>query len=234
MCGYSVYYRKRLLDIGNGRMEAFKNKSRYIIKTNIREENIIEIGELNFFAASEKKEEVFYKVDMASGFCECKAGSNYGPCKHKAAISKFFSISEFSVLPKFDQNIRGLYHYIAEGVVCANSWYRELNKPEHETNVHEFVEARSNDINNLSNILHVTNNAEDPTEAQDIDNLSSSNNSDEEASDGNLEEFVKTIDLFKQKIVTTHNKTLGKGVSQKNCKNFRNKVEQPLKNHYSV
>ena len=96
----SVYYRKRLLDIGYGRMEAFKNKSRYIIKTNIREENIIKIGELEFFVASEKKEEVFYKVDMASGFCECKAGSNYGPCKHKAAISKFFNISEFSVLPK--------------------------------------------------------------------------------------------------------------------------------------
>ena len=44
----SIYYRKRLLDIGNGRMGAFTNsKSRYVLKNNskITEEDIIDFGE---------------------------------------------------------------------------------------------------------------------------------------------------------------------------------------------
>ena len=40
---------------------------------------------------------MFYQVDMVSGFCECKAGTNFGSYKHKDAISKFLKIAEFSV-----------------------------------------------------------------------------------------------------------------------------------------
>ena len=44
----STYYKKRLLDIGNGRMGAFINsKSRYLLKKNnkIKEDDIIDAGE---------------------------------------------------------------------------------------------------------------------------------------------------------------------------------------------
>ena len=80
----------------------------------------------------------------------CKAGNNCSPCKHKAAISQIYNISEFGVLPESDQNIRGLDHYIADGVVCANSGYTDLNKPEHETDVNNFVETRTYKIVTLA------------------------------------------------------------------------------------
>ena len=69
----SVYYKKRLLDVGNGRMGAFRNtKSGYILKkeNTITENHIVELGELKFLVASETNPEIFYHVDMASGFCE--------------------------------------------------------------------------------------------------------------------------------------------------------------------
>ena len=34
-----------------------------------------------------------------------------------------------------DNDIIGLYHYIAEGIVCNDSWYRELEKPHQLTDV---------------------------------------------------------------------------------------------------
>ena len=108
----SVYYKKRLLDIGNGRMGAFRNsKSRYLLKkeTKIRRDQIIDMGEFKFLVESEKNSETFYHVDMKSGLCECKAGENCGPCKHKDAITKFYNIAEFSALPNTDVNMRALY-----------------------------------------------------------------------------------------------------------------------------
>ena len=80
---------------------------------------------------------------MVSGLCECKAGLNCGPCKHKDAIAKYHNISEFSVLPEFDKNIRALYHFIAHGTVCDDNWYRELTSPDTVTNIASFVESRT-------------------------------------------------------------------------------------------
>ena len=80
---------------------------------------------------------------MPSGFCECKAGSNCGPCKHKGSVSKYKILAEFNVLPESDVNIRALYHYIADGAVCTNSRYRDLNHPNKVLNVSKFVEDRT-------------------------------------------------------------------------------------------
>ena len=125
----SAYYKKRLLDVGNGRLGAFHNsKSRYILEKNItiREDQITEISDSKFIVTSEKDAQVFYQVDMISGLCDCQAGLNRGPCKHKDAIAKYFNIAEFSVLPESDINIRALYHFIAHGTVCDDTWYRDL------------------------------------------------------------------------------------------------------------
>ena len=76
----------------------------------IREDQITEISDSKFIVTSEKDAQVFYQVDMISGLCDCQAGLNRGPCKHKDAIAKYFNIAEFSVLPESDTNIRALYH----------------------------------------------------------------------------------------------------------------------------
>ena len=109
----SVYYKKRLLDVGIRRLGAFQNsKSRYILEKNItiREDQITEISDSKFIVTSEKDAQVCYQVDMISGLCDCQAGLNRGTCKHKDAIAKYFNIAEFSVLPvreAFQSKTRG-------------------------------------------------------------------------------------------------------------------------------
>ena len=150
---------------------------------------------------------------MRGGFCECKEGNNCGPCKHKAAI--IFLNSVFCVLSESDQNIRGLYHYIADGIVCANFWYRDLDKPEHETDVHNFVETRTNKIGDHGMNIGVTNIIENTSEIEVKEGQFSNHedSSDEDVKNDILDNFEKAMDLFKEKVVTSYNKTLGKGVN---------------------
>ena len=131
----------------------------------------------------------------------CKAGNNCGPCKHKAAISQIYNISEFCVLPESDQNIRGLDHYIADGVVCANSWYRDLNKPEHETDVNNFVETSTNKIGDLGMNIEVINTIENASEAEaEVGHYSNHEySSDEDENNDILDNFEIAMDLLKQK-----------------------------------
>ena len=231
----SVYYKKRLLDVGNGRMGAFRNtKSRYILKkeNQITENHIVELGELKFLVASEKNPDIFYHVDMASGFCECKAGHNCGPCKHKGAISKFKNYAEFSVLPESDSNIRALYHYIADGTVCSNSWYRDLNNPDVITNVEHFVETRT-DSHDIA--AAVSKHAEVPSSLEKEDGTHSeedvSGNESEEDDQNVLDEFVQAIDFFKEKVCHAYqSSSLKKGVKffTKKLRKFTKQTDNSL------
>ena len=45
-----------------------------------------------------------------------------------------------------DNNICGLYHYIAGGIVCNDAWYRYLEKPDQVTDVNTFVENRNSNV----------------------------------------------------------------------------------------
>ena len=159
-----------------------------------------------------RKKKTLFTLDMRGGFCECKEGNNCGPCKHKAAI--IFLNSVFCVLSESDQNIRGLYHYIADGIVCANFWYRDLDKPEHETDVHNFVETRTNKIGDHGMNIGVTNIGENTSEIEVEEGHFSNHeeSSDEDVKNDILDNFEKAMDLFKEKVVTSYNKTLGKGV----------------------
>ena len=214
----SVYYKKRLLDIGNGRMGAFTNtKSRYVSKKEnaITENHIVELGELKFLVASEKNPEIFYHVDMVSGFCECKAGSNCGPCKHKGAISKFKGYAEFSVLPYSDSKIRALYHYIADGTVCSNSWYRDLNTPDAITNVGQFVETRTeNDSNDILPTDSRNSFVPPMLDREDTPHSEEDEDEDEDDQDNVLNEFIESMDLFKAKVIDAYqSSSLKKGVN---------------------
>lgn len=204
----SVYYHKRLLDIGNGRFGAFKNtKSRYLLKeSTITAEKIFDIGEFNFIVESESSPDVFYHVNMRTGYCECKAGANCGPCKHKRAIATHRGIAEFSVLPEVDAKMRGLYHYIADATVCKNTWYRDLENPDVIENISEFVETRTeaNDIVSFPVNLDIIE-ENDGSDNESLDNESSDDDLD-------LENFVTAIDAFKNKVKLSYTKDLKKGV----------------------
>ena len=226
----SEYYKKRLLDIGNGRFDAIKNsKSRYVGKeSSITEDKISDIGESNFIVESESDENTSYYVNMITGYCECKAGKNCGPCKHKKAIAKYKGIAEFSVLPELDAKMRAMYHYIAQSTICKSSWYRDLENPDVIENVAEFVENRieSNELPETYNDTHSCENNEneqynDTHSCENNENEQSSSSISESDSDtsANLGKFVSAIDAFKNKVKSVYNKDLKKGV-----KHFTNRL----------
>ena len=226
----SVYYKKRLLDVGNGRMGAFVNsKSRYKVtnNSNITESDIIDIGENKFLVKSEQNEELFYQVDMLSGFCQCKAGSNCGPCKHKGAISRFKHIAEFNILPESDAKTRALYHYIADGTVCSDSWYRDLDNPTQITDAAVFVDDRANNIHTRQENDQVESNP--AVEIFDLNDESAPEPMEEDTVDEDdnndiLDHFTEVMDAFKDKIKNVYNSKLKKGV-----KFFTKKIQKMTK-----
>ena len=60
------------------------------------------------------------------------------------SIAKYFNIAEFSFLPVSDTNIKALYHFIAHGTVCDDTWYRDLEASHTVTNIAKFIENRMN------------------------------------------------------------------------------------------
>ena len=205
----SVYYKKRLLDIGNGRFGVFKNtKSRYLLKDNtIAADKIFHIGESHYIVESESSPDLFYHINMISGYCECKAGRNCGPCKHKKAVTKHYGVAEFCVLPELDTKMRAMYHYIAEAVVCKDSWYRDLERPEVIENVSEFVKSRTNNCDILPVPINSIRDKESESDPESIEQQSS-----DEDEDLALEDFVTAIDDFKNKIKLSYAKDWKKGV----------------------
>ena len=229
----SVYYKKRLNDIGNGRLGAFKNsKSKYILKNKnkIVEDDIFDLGELKFLVQSEKNKDTYYQVDMVSGFCECRAGVNCGPCKHKGAIAKFKNIAEFNILPESDPNMRALYHYIADGKICTNTWYRDLDKPNEITNVAVFVEERTSnatcptteEIPNDSEVERFADSDSDEF-VNEVTNNDTEDDDDDEK-EGTLSNFTAAVDALKTNILNLYNKNLKKGV-----KFFTKKIQKMAK-----
>ena len=48
-------------------------------------------------------------------------------------------MAEFAVVPDMSAQSRALYHYLGNGFVVADSWYRELDAPGEANGVSEFV-----------------------------------------------------------------------------------------------
>ena len=46
---------------------------------------------------------------------------------------------EFAVVPDMSAQSRALYHYLGNGFIVADCWYRELDAPGEASGVSEFV-----------------------------------------------------------------------------------------------
>ena len=160
----SEHFQNRLIDIGNGRFSAFGfSQSKYKLKeTTLKEHQVIETSPGHFSVDSQTKPDVCYAVNMVTGYCECLAGRQLGPCVHKSAITKYNNCAEFNVIPETDGKMRALYHYIGLGTWQDAAWYRSLKNPnmledieafinEHRQNHHEVP----NDQEEASNILEL-------------------------------------------------------------------------------
>ena len=56
-----------------------------------------------------------YSIDTALGTCSCKRGENGGPCKHQAAVVKYYHVSSLNFVPVDDQEMRHMLYKIATG-----------------------------------------------------------------------------------------------------------------------
>lgn len=125
ICDNSAIYVNKMIEVGNDRNNLKRAKSKYIgPKSNLTKEEVVDCGDGNFMVQSEKSEEVWYGLNMKSGFCDCPAGQNCAPCKHKNSVSTLYNIAEFSADPHNDPYQRALYHYIAMGFTLPDHMYR--------------------------------------------------------------------------------------------------------------
>ena len=92
---------------------------------------------------------------FSTGYCQCNSGMNRGPCKHKAAIQKHYSIAEFSCLPDSDGLARASWHYIANGSYENPEWYRQHDQPHNVPNVQDYVEDHRHQVD-LPNVISTT------------------------------------------------------------------------------
>ena len=81
ICDDSAYYKNKLINIGNNRDTVLKQaKSKYIGKeSTLREDQIVDLGEGRFMVQSEEHEDVWYLLDMQSGFASFRVWSKLCP-----------------------------------------------------------------------------------------------------------------------------------------------------------
>ena len=146
-------------------------------------------------------------IFFSSNECECPVARNKGPCKHKHAISQFFNVASFSVLPVYDANTRKIYHYIATGGRLDDHHYRGLQDTQ------EQVTCSTNDVDVASNQNEVDDSPDVATETLNLEenemnhsNISRDRNSDE---DDNFEmawsEYLEDLKKLKQKCESNPN-----------------------------
>ena len=119
----------------------------------IGKEDIYSINGGNYIVNEEEKngKEMFYRLNIYSGFCECGKGKNCGPCKHKNAVAHHFQVSGFCVLPETDPHMQEMWHYITFGKTLENHWYRRLHDgKETSIDVETFISERLENPSDIS------------------------------------------------------------------------------------
>ena len=97
----SVLYTRRCVDVGHNQ------KSKYLFKKTVLDPSqIIQLTSSEFLVPSESVEDTSYRVNIKKGTCECRQGSQKGPCKHKSLVAQEYKMKNFEILPRENQEIR--------------------------------------------------------------------------------------------------------------------------------
>ena len=136
---------------------------------------------------------------FSSGECECPVARNRGPCKHKHAISRFFNVASFSVLPVYDACTRSKYHFIATGSRLENHYYRGLMETQTQPNINDGV---TDEMNSNQNIESSSGTPAEEVNTDMNDDASNRYDNDDEENDIEAEwsEFLEDINKLKTNI----------------------------------
>ena len=219
------HYRRRLINLGNGLHHQFRQSKYKVSKTNLKKEQIQEVGDGVFAVQSLTDPEVWYTCNMYSGYCQCMGGRNCGPCVHKSGIALHFKVAMFNVLPSMDPRSRALYHLIAVGQAQDAAWYRTSEDHTEVADVDQFVEDYEAKCSSAPESLPVLPDLQpehnDGME-EEADDVEEEDSDDEEEV---LEYYVNVMDRLQQ--------TLFDNISdpqiKKSTKYFAKQIEKGLK-----
>ena len=105
----SELYTRRSVDVVHNRnYHLFSNqKSKYLFKKTVLDPSqIIQPTSSEFLVPSESVEDTSYRVNIKKGTCECRQGSQKGPCKHKSLVAQEYKMKNFEILPPENQEMR--------------------------------------------------------------------------------------------------------------------------------
>ena len=197
----SRHWTRKCIQIANNQFSRFKqSKNRYFPKkSNIKEENIVDLGGKCFEVESETEVGKYYSVNMVTGFCSCPVGVCCGPCKHKFAVSNKYKLAESCVIPTMDPKSRSLFYFLATGNQLPDWHFRPLAEKEgltHATDyVKEVMQQNKPTVEKQAFIEDISTHDNDEVHTKET-------NTEEELVARTLEEFEKQIDLFKEKIIS--------------------------------
>ena len=106
-----------------------------------------------------------------------------------------------------------MYHFIAEGIVCDNTWYRSLEGPSDIPDIASFVENRAEkNLDKAQEIKTQGPSHDSQLPLADLSNDSTESDSEEDDSEETLNQFVSAMNHFKDIVVKSYKNTLKKGV----------------------
>ena len=153
------------------------------------------------------------------------------------AITAHFGVSEFSVLPINDPNMRAMYHFLSTGYLQPDEWYRELTQPESEIDVASFVDTHKENVNTNTDLNEIDENipaqetsaidnpvseTSNVTDSEEIENLIHEYKENSKKFDDRLFDDLKNNKDFK-KCFKKLTKTLGK-LSRSNSETLKSRI----------
>jgi hypothetical protein len=233
---HSDSYKTKLTDLGNNRTAHYRyNKSKYIgKKTSIKKDKITELGGGNFIVEDNVKGKTEqFRLNIYTGFCECKTGSNCGPCQHKTSVSQHFNISGFSIIPEQDPNMRALWHYIAYGRTLSSHMYRGLHDSNKQVlDVEAFINERlAEPTSEYDEYEHENMDARSESESIDSSDESNDNDSSDESNDNETEDLITDdkVNTFRKAWNNYGEKIIQEMQASKNSKDLNKGVDSVIR-----
>ncbi|CAG8625700.1 3333_t:CDS:2 [Scutellospora calospora] len=149
-----LYYVRRLLSVAHNKLDSFIALRFKITGWQIGIKEDIEVENLDsmiFRHRSSKDQNMWYRIDMRLGTCECDLTGR--PCKHQASVAKHFHICGLNQIPTMSASKRYYYAYLALGEKHKSlSFYADLHQEQIEKNEHANL-IENKELTDLEDLL---------------------------------------------------------------------------------
>ena len=117
------FYERRLIDCTNCRLLGQKSIVGFRVDADFE---ISRIDKSFFRVQSFTNSNIYYVVDMESGFCSCEAAMTGAPCKHQTYVATKHNVGLWNVPPVCSLEMRALLFKVARGTEVEMSWLQPM------------------------------------------------------------------------------------------------------------